>query len=393
MASACAELPAPWSADQRALLERFAPCLCFDPQDAHRATSAASMTDSPGARLLSAADAVIAAGGDLTLDGLGAYPCGLVPGEGDRVAVGSDPVATALAVQDRHPPLAYARILRCAGGRHVLQYWLWYHDNPKHLFGWGRHQGDWELVQVALDAGGAPVAVTGSQHTASETRRWRRAAGPDGRPVVFVAPFSHANYFEPRTRFYFPGADHPFGGGPRAVPAVVPFGGWVHWPGRWGADRGRRLAGLARVSPSPRGPARQRLRWEDPDAFAAGRAGAGVVRAVKSLVWLLGKASAPAKPAVAEASLDGRRLTVGWTGAARHVLITAHRPEPPFAMLRSLAVRDAGAEGRAELCLPSGNAACAVWVSTYNGLRQRSWPAGRRDAPDGGDPAPYLVRT
>jgi hypothetical protein len=391
MSLAWAELHPPWGAEHRALLERHAPLLCFDPQDAYRATAAESMTQWPANRLARADDAVIADGDDLTLAALGDYPCGLRPAEDDRLIAGSDPVAAALVLQDRHRPTAYGRILRTEDGRTWLQYWLWYYDNPKHVFGWGRHQGDWELVQVELDADEAPVSVTGSQHTHAETRPWSAVADEEGRPVVYVAPFSHANYFEPRTRFYFPGADHPFGGGPRLVPAIAAFGEWVRWPGRWGGDHGRTLAGLAPNGRSPSGPGRQRGRWEDPAGFAEPAPAAPVAHRLASLAWQLGRAIAPHKPEVTAASLRGRRLTVRWTGAARHLLITAHRPVAPYATLRSAALRDVPETGTAELCLPEDLDACAVWVSTFNRLRQRSWPAGEAGAPDADEAAPYMV--
>jgi hypothetical protein len=390
MVQALDEVRSPWSGEQRALLERFAPSLGFDPQDAHRATAADTLAEWPANRLARDDGAVIADGDDLALATLSEYPCGLTAAADDRLIGGSDPVAAALVLQERHPPLAYGRIVRTGDGRTWLQYWLFYYDNPKHLFGWGRHQGDWELVQVGLDAAGTPDTVTASQHEHGETRPFR-AVAPEGRPAVYVAPFSHANYFEPRTRFYFPGADHPFGGGPRVVPEVRPFGEWARWPGRWGADRGRPLAGLAPIGRSPAGPAHQARRWDDPAGFAAPPPAAPLARALKSLVWTAGKLLAPAKPEVSAAGLRGRRLTVGWRGAARHLLVTAHRAEPPFPMLRSAVLRDVTPAGATELCLPEDVDECAVWVSTYNGLRQRSWPAGLPGAPDAGEPAPYRV--
>ena len=60
-----AELRPPWSDEQRALLERHAPSLGFDPQDAHRATAADTMAEWPPNRLARDDGAVIADGDDL----------------------------------------------------------------------------------------------------------------------------------------------------------------------------------------------------------------------------------------------------------------------------------------------------------------------------------------
>src|SRR5687768_16059455 len=98
MTLAWAELHAPWGPEHRGLLERFAPLLCFDPQDAYRPTAAESMTEWPANRLARADDTVIADGDDLTLAALGDYPCGLRPADDDRLVGGSDPVGAALAL-------------------------------------------------------------------------------------------------------------------------------------------------------------------------------------------------------------------------------------------------------------------------------------------------------
>ena len=75
-----------------------------------------------------------------------------------------------------------------------LQYWLWLYYNPKNLFGFGKHEGDWEMIQIGFDADGRPSCHR-AQHDSGEARgrgvgRARRRVAP----VVYVAPLSHASY-------------------------------------------------------------------------------------------------------------------------------------------------------------------------------------------------------
>ena len=67
------------------------------------------------------------------------------------------------------------------GGRTWLQYWLWCYYNPKHLLGWGKHEGDWEVVQIGLD-GETPDVLTYSQHENGEARDWDKAQPPGRSP-------------------------------------------------------------------------------------------------------------------------------------------------------------------------------------------------------------------
>ncbi|HEU6443437.1 MAG TPA: hypothetical protein VFL61_00105, partial [Gaiellaceae bacterium] len=62
--------------------------------------------------------------------------------------------------------------------RTVLQYWLFYYDNPLLLpatpFGifWQSHEGDWEVVNVVLDDEGQPVEAAYSQHCSGQRKAW-----------------------------------------------------------------------------------------------------------------------------------------------------------------------------------------------------------------------------
>lgn len=151
-----------------------------------------------------------------------------------------------------------------------LQYWLFYYYNDKALLGSGRHEGDWELVQIKIDAGEQPVTVTYSQHTSGELCDWDDVEKQDGAPVVYVARGSHACYFRPGI---YPQApivpDINDNEGPRVQPNLNLIDDdhpdWVAWPGRWGSTRHWRILRFLGAD-SPPGPA-QHMAWEDPHRF------------------------------------------------------------------------------------------------------------------------------
>jgi hypothetical protein len=93
------------------------------------------------------------------------------------------------------PPVGYDGMVR-AVGLYWHQFWLWYLYNPWSVAGIGRHEGDWEFVQLACtdEAGDSPVLVTYSQHHTGSKREFWSVSLQNGRPLVFVARDSHANY-------------------------------------------------------------------------------------------------------------------------------------------------------------------------------------------------------
>ena len=100
------------------------------------------------------------------------------------------------------PAGIYGRLARQPGGRNWLQYWLWLYYNPKNLFGFGKHEGDSEMVQIGLGADRIPELVTYAQHNTGEARKWSSRQPlhrdePDRlRPVVYIAQGSHASYLQ-----------------------------------------------------------------------------------------------------------------------------------------------------------------------------------------------------
>ena len=148
----------------------------------------------------------------------------------------------------------YGRVVRTET-QIVLQYWLFYYDNPLLLppspFGtfWQSHEGDWELVNVILDASGDPQQVAYSQHCSGQRRAWdsSRVEIREGtHPVSYVALGSHANYFEPLGFVPItclpPGVPPlPFvldqvAAGPTTQTSIHQIEGmpWAEFPGYWG---------------------------------------------------------------------------------------------------------------------------------------------------------------
>lgn len=151
-------------------------------------------------------------------------------------------------------PTVYSRVATDADepGRLALQYWVFWVYND-----WNdRHEGDWEMLQIAFDADDAataltmaPVEVAVAQHEGSERRAWDRVEKVGDHPVVYPATGSHATYYTP-SRWFGKSAASGFGcddtRGPSTSiePTVVmlpdgtpaagdPFA-WLAFEGRWG---------------------------------------------------------------------------------------------------------------------------------------------------------------
>jgi hypothetical protein len=154
-----------------------------------------------------------------------------------------------------------------------LQYWLLFasNDQDRGVLRTGRHEGDWELVQYRLRSGRLVRAVY-AQHAVAESCGMSQVRRSRGRPVVFLARGSHAAYFQPgvRDRTWPDPNDETDGRGLRVRPRLVRVSAespaWMRYPGRWGASRAGAVPG---EMDSPRGPAFQGVRWDDPSAWAA----------------------------------------------------------------------------------------------------------------------------
>jgi len=363
-----------------ALLERHKPLLRFDRQYDYRLASVEGMVENAGNLLRTADGEVIArVGGEpaLTLELLTAYPDGREPAPDDCFCQAPDVLGDARRMEGdpRYAGRLYGRVVRDDGGRDWLQYWFWLYYNPKNLFGFGKHEGDWEMIQIGLDADGRPEVLAYAQHDSGEARKaaeveWVERDG-EQHPVVYVSPLSHASYFEAGTHPYPIGIDHPYGDGPEAWLPVELFGEWVKWPGRWG-NAERVIA--TRIGNGPPTPSRQGSKWTSPAAFQR-KMGRRKFRAI--LGRLLKRLAAPFYPNPPELSarLEGTRCIVDYRldntrlRRSRHVYLTVHDGERVIA---SRAVRYEGDSGTETFRLSHAPASLVVWGSTFNRVRQRS---------------------
>ncbi len=180
-----------------------------------------------------------------------------LPGDGGRMNFPPQPERYEPQMQARFGGVGYRRQIE-GGGLTWAQYWLWYLYNPKRVVVTGDHEGDWEFVQVGY-AGDVPVCMTASQHRFGGARMWWDVERRDGRPVVYPALGSHANYFEPPRQLPEVG-DRSDGKG--AVLDQIQwrdFGLWATWPGLWGNSTGE--------GRSPESPGSQGERWNAPHRY------------------------------------------------------------------------------------------------------------------------------
>jgi hypothetical protein len=122
--------------------------------------------------------------------------------EADAALGGRDCYAAAAASNAKPKTTMYGRVVT-TDTRVVLQYWLFYYDNPLILPAtpvgpfWQSHEGDWELVNVILDSDGQPLEAAYSQHCSGQRKAWSEVEKDGDHPVAYVALGSHANYFAP----------------------------------------------------------------------------------------------------------------------------------------------------------------------------------------------------
>lgn len=113
-----------------------------------------------------------------------------------------------MKAQQEFTPTVYGRVIRSQDGIALMYWFLYaYNDAPN------KHEGDWEMVAIELDASETPVQAGYASHKSGLRRAWadiEKATDDPQRPVVYVARGSHAAYF------------HHKPGGHRTNSAVVP---------------------------------------------------------------------------------------------------------------------------------------------------------------------------
>jgi hypothetical protein len=369
-------------------LENHRPALVYDPQEAYRAMSAASITDYRNNVLKrSSGDVVSRAGHGLSLQLLSSYAVK----DGDRLDEDGDPLPASRHFQadPNYRERVYGRVKE-DGGRTWLQYWLWCYYNPKQLLGLGKHEGDWEMVQVGLGADGTPEVVTYSQHEGGEGHNWEDVKHhQDDHPIAYVAPLSHACYFEAGAHPYVLGVDNPDDSLPPILPRIELFGDWARWTGRWGNSAG--VGGGQFGGRSPASPGRQGQKWDHPNAWHLRAQAATPLRTGRKAVRQLGRATYP-KLLELDATREAGHVLVRYKldtapqRRASRLLVTLHKAGDERQLLTSSPERIHEREGVVEVPVPPQyEGDVVVRASAYNALRQRSDPleaqAGTR--PDG----------
>ena len=240
----------------------------------------------------------------------------------------------------------YGRALT-SGGKTWLQYWLFSYYNPQNVLGFGVHEGDWEFVQVGLDADGVPDVATYAQHGGGERCAWSQVQKSGGVPVVFVALASHASYFSSgvNPRGFYPD-DYHRGTGYQVRPALeivsqtTPF---MAWQGRWGAS-----------SSSPVAPRRQ-SKWSAPNSFNSGASSCTAGAAQASATASALRAGAAVDEPQIDVTREGGLASVRYRFDARPatlVVSVAQAGVPDVATARRVRV---SREGVVELRLPPGS--------------------------------------
>lgn len=328
--------------DLAALLQRHRPILRYDAQEPYFADSAAEWTDNPGnqlhaadGRLLAAAPAVLSLG----FLGPDRYADGQPARRDDRIGDPTrdyDRQAAALHVQPRYRNQMYGHWAVGSDGRTWLAYWFFYFYNDFNLVGRfvgaGRHEGDWEMIQLRLDpAAQAPDLAVYAQHRAGHSRAWSAVERVGPRPVVYPARGSHASYFTPGPHWTGAWLDHADGRRPapdltlNIVDAADPGYAWITWPGMWGDT-----TPPAQPPPppldklfdsSPRGPGAH-AQWGDPAWLLQSIAPAAAI----------GAAPAPLPAPTITARRDGADLEVVYATAAADpvaLVVTINSPQDP----------------------------------------------------------------
>ena len=278
--------------EEQELLARYSPVIQYDSMESYSADSVATMTDCatakhPHGNVLDHAGAELAAvspsPGEAKLD-LAFLRGGHYP-DAAHTAVGADDYLDVVGkeyvaeAQEMHlrPGMAdqvYGHAAIDGKDSLWLQYWFFYYFNDKALLWQGLHEGDWEMIQLRIGAGGEPDVATYAQHKRGERCDWAEVEQEGGAPVVYSARGSHASYYRRgnhRTEVPVVGWDYNDAGGPRVRPHLTPIAdddpAWVAWPGRWGSTRVQaNLFGLPIGDDSPVGP-RRHGQWHDPLKF------------------------------------------------------------------------------------------------------------------------------
>jgi hypothetical protein len=278
----------PPDTDPSTLLARHVPLLRYDSQEPYFCDSPAEWTDNPGNALRRADGSLIAVSSpasdqpELSLSFLGpqTYASNVTVSANDRIVdPARDYVAQAQAI---HAKPGYANHVSghwATGddGRIWLAYWFFYFYNDYNLIGplihAGLHEGDWEMIQLRLDAAReVPDLAVYAQHRHAEARPWAQVQRQGEQPIVYSARGSHASYFT--SGLHWTGAWFDHANGQRVAPPLTLHvlddaaaeDAWATWPGTWGGTQPPPNDDNPLNDSSPKGPGGH-AQYRHPDAL------------------------------------------------------------------------------------------------------------------------------
>jgi hypothetical protein len=317
--------------DDATLLNAYRPVMQYDSHEPYFADHAAVIANRPGNNLLSGKGVLLATAdsgqGLLPLLGPNAY-AGLVatPASSDCLKeVGSDHQLQAAAMHGE-PDIAnkvHGIVARDGQGTRWLQYWfIMYYDDPG-MLGFGTHEGDLEMIQLALGSDDTPVTAVYAHHRSGFRVPYNEveteSIGAVAVPVVFSARGSHASMLRSGSQIEgSPVPDHNDAKGPRVRPDVVALSEtatpWVWWPGSWGGTRAASsvFGHLGIEANSPTGFTRHQA-WSAPLEFAQACSVPSLPPVGQPLA---GAPSPPPAPKVSVAPADGQLAAGGQLAVA-----------------------------------------------------------------------------
>jgi hypothetical protein len=353
--------------DDAALLNAYRPVMQYDSHEPYFADHAAAIANRPTNCLITSRGVVLATAhsgqGLLSLLGPEAY-AGLVakPASSDCVKeVGSDHQLQAAAMHGE-PDIAnkvHGIVARDGRGTRWLQYWfVMYYDDPG-LLGFGTHEGDLEMIQLALGSDDTPVTAVYAHHRSgfrvSYDEVETESLGGVAAPVVFSARGSHASMLRSGSQVEgSPVPDHNDAQGPRVRPDVIALSEtatpWVWWPGSWGGTRADSpiLGHLGVEANSPTAFTRHQA-WSAPLEFAQACSAPSLPPVGNAMTGA--PSPAPPMPQVSVAPGADGRLAVAVDASdaaahgATHIVVSARpsgSPEPAVSRRFTLAHNTAG---------------------------------------------------
>jgi hypothetical protein len=277
--------------DPGELLARHRPVVRYDSHEIYFADSAAGWTDTAGQTLRRGPQGAVLAQSPpspplaaLSLSFLGPerYADGTAVRAEDEISCPQRDyakLAGTLHAEEHYANRVYGRSCTGSDERLWLQYWFFYFYNDFELLGSefpaGLHEGDWEMIQLRLDAQGlAPDLAVYAKHKHAEARPWANVELVGGaRPVIYIARGSHAAYFTRGTHWGEAWFDHADGHGPSPELTLEIAGdddesyAWIRWHGFWGDTKPNPDHILHPLDDtSPRGPGGH-AQWRDPVAL------------------------------------------------------------------------------------------------------------------------------